>query len=98
MASIQKVSDVWKAYERLDENQKSFIIGVMQGILLSKDKKTPAQSKKKTDDNQKPASWGERMKNLFHKILNFICNPIFQLSFSSFSLLFSIVVLIIKLS
>ena len=56
MASIQKVSDVWKAYERLDENQKSFIIGVMQGILLSKDKKTPAQSKNKTDETQKPAS------------------------------------------
>ena len=45
MASIKIVSDVFQEYERLDENQKSFIIGVMQGILLSKDKKTDQPSK-----------------------------------------------------
>lgn len=57
MASIKIVSDVFQEYERLDETQKSFIIGVMQGILLSKDKKLERSSKllKQLNDPQLPA-------------------------------------------
>lgn len=49
MASAHEVTEVITAFKKLDEYDKCYVAGIMQGILLSKDRKqspTPASKKK----------------------------------------------------